>query len=316
MTKSAKYILLSLLIALALLTSACGASAPPTSSAIDTISTAVAMTVEAENAQQTQFTPTPAFTETPLPAFPNAATPTARPKPTNPPPASANDLACMKASLIDQTIPDGTIKKPGEQFTEVWHIRNDSTCVWDTTYKIVFWDGDVMGGGYVYNFPQQALPGDTVAVPLVLTAPAQDGTYRSSWKLQTPGGASFGVGYDSPFWVDIVVSSSDKIDYGVTSVTYEVVRDPAAGCPANVFYTIYATISVNGPITIVYNWAKSDGTTENKKTLKFTEAGSQTVQMQWSLHLGSATNERWARIFTISPTQQDYDKATFLYDCK
>ena len=172
-----------------------------------------------------------------------------------------------------------------------------------------------MGGGYVYNFPQQALPGDTVDVPLVLTAPTADGNYRSSWKLQTPGGSSFGVGADSPFWADIVVSASDDVEYGVTSVTYSVDRNPPSGCPANVFYTIYATISVNGPVTVTYNWRKSDGALENKKTLKFTEAGSETVSMEWSLHLGAATNERWVQIFTIAPISQDFEKTTFSYTC-
>lgn len=221
----------------------------------------------------------------------------------------------MKASLIEETVPDGTIMKPGQQFTKTWRIRNDSTCTWNTSYKIVFWDGDVMGGGYVYNFPQQALPGDTVDVPLVLTAPSEDGTYRSSWKLQTPGGSTFGVGADSPFWVEILVSSSTDIEYGVTSVTYSVVRDPAAGCTTNVRYTINATISVNGPVTVIYNWRKSDGTQDVNRTIKFTEAGSRTVSIEWSLHLGAATNERWVQLFTRAPVEQDFGKATFTYNC-
>jgi len=221
----------------------------------------------------------------------------------------------MKASLVEETVPDGTIMKPGQQFTKTWRIQNASTCTWNTSYKIVFWDGDVMGGGYVYNFPQQALPGDIVDVPLVLTAPTADGTYRSSWKLQTPGGSTFGVGADSPFWADIVVSSSSNVKFGVASVTYSVDRDPVNGCPANVRYTIYATISVNGPVTVTYNFRKSDGTQDDKRTIKFTEASSKTVSMEWSLHLGSATNERWVQLFTLAPEEQDFGKATFTYSC-
>lgn len=305
-----KYKLFTLLLSLTIVVSACG-----TTNSTDTVATSVALTVQAQNAQQTAASPIPVLTETSIPALPSGAAPTQQPIPTFPP-ATGKDLACAKASLVEETIPDGTIMKPGQQFTKTWRIQNTSNCVWDTNYKIVFWDGDLMGGGYVYNFPQQALPGDIVEVPLVLTAPAVDGNYQSYWKLQTPGGSTFGVGYDAAFWVDIVVSSSTKVEYGVTSVTYSIDRSPATGCPANVFYTIYATVSVNGPVTITYNWRKSDGAFENKRTIKFTEAGSETVSMNWSIHFGSATNERWAQLFTVAPIEQDFGKATFTYDCK
>lgn len=314
MLQTPRYKLIAILFSLTLIASACGTSA----SNDDTIATAVALTVQARDAQQTQVPPVLNIS-TPTQAIPTPAeigpTPTLQPKPTFPP-ASGKDADCAKASLVEETVPDGTILKPGQQFTKVWRIQNTSTCVWDTSYKIVFWDGDVMGGGYVYNFPQQALPGDIVDVPLVLTAPATDGSYKSYWKLQTPGGTTFGVGYDSPIWIDINVNSSTKVEYGVTSVTYEVDRNPATGCPANVFYTIYATITVNGPVSVTYNWRKSDGANEDKRTVKFTEAGSKTVSMVWSIHYGSTNNERWAQLFTIAPVEQDFGKAPFLYDCK
>src|SRR5574339_442298 len=183
MPRKATYSLFALTACLAFLLSACGTSRAETEA---TIATSVAQTVEA---QKPAITPTAAITSTPLILTPStqpvAVTGTAAARPTFPP-STGSDTACMKASLMDETVPDGTILKPGQQFTKTWKIRNDSTCTWDTNYKIVFWDGEVMGGGYVYNFPQQALPGDTVTVPLVLTAPTADGSYKSSWKLQTP----------------------------------------------------------------------------------------------------------------------------------
>jgi len=313
MPRKAIHSLLALSVCLAFLLAACGPSAAENEA---TIATSVAQTVAAGQPVSTSTPAAPVLTSTPLIlTSPTAGFVTSTPARPTLPPNTGGDAACMKASLVEETIPDGTIVKPGQQFTKTWTIRNDSTCVWDTSYKIVFWDGDVMGGGYVYNFPQQALPGDSVPVQLVLTAPTTDGNYQSEWKLQTPGGSTFGVGFDSPFWADIVVSSSDDVEYGVTSVTYSVERDPLTGCPANVFYTIYATISVNGPVSITYNWRKSDGTLENKQTLKFTEAGSKTVSMEWSLHLGAATNERWVQVFTLAPAEQDYGKATFHYTC-
>jgi hypothetical protein len=161
------------------------------------------------------------------------------------------------------------------------------------------------------TFPQ-ALPGDIV-MSLVLTAPA-DGTYRAP-ETPNPGGSTFGVGADLPFWADIVGLLVLKCRIRGLFDVSPVDRDPVTGCPANVFYTIYATISVNGPVTVTYNWRKSDGTLEDKKTIKFTEASSRTVSMEWSLHLGAATNERWVQIFTLTPDQQDYGKATFTYSC-
>lgn len=314
MPRKKPYSLFAALACLTLLISACGPSQSETEA---TIATSVALTVQA---QKPADTATPAITSTPLILTPATqatagivtSTPQARPTfPSN----SGGDTACMKASFVDETMPDGTIVKPGQQFTKTWKIRNDSSCTWDTSYKIVFWDGELMGGGYVYNFPQQALPGDIVSVSLVLTAPLVDGSYKSSWKLQTPAGSTFGVGFDSPIWADIVVSSDTNLDYSITNVTYAVDRDPLAGCPANVFYTITATVSANGPLTATFNWRKSDGTTENKQTLKFTEAGSQTLDMEWSLHLGAATNERWVQLFMVSPDEQDFGKATFHYTC-
>ncbi|MGE5249033.1 MAG: NBR1-Ig-like domain-containing protein [Bacteroidota bacterium] len=312
MSHNAKYGLMAVVLCAALLGAACGGAGV---SEDDRIATAVAKTVEAQQSRPTAAPlSTPVFTPTPLQTALATLPVTPRPGSTFPP-VAGDDQACMKASLVEETVPDGTILKPGEQFTKTWRIQNASTCVWNTSYKIVFWDGDLMGGGYVYSFPQQALPGDVVDVPLVLTAPSTDGSYKGSWKLQTPAGSSFGVGYDSPFWVDIVVSSDPKVDYGVTSVSYSVNRDPQSGCPANVWYTIYATITVNGPVSVTYNWKKSDGTLDDKKTIKFTQAGSKTVSMEWSLHIGSATNERWAQLFTISPIEQEYGKATFTYSC-
>jgi hypothetical protein len=317
MPQRKKYSLLAILACLALIAGACG---PSPNDREATIATSVAQTVIAQNSL---VPPTSALTATPVilpartgetPAGAPTSTASAQPRPTFPP-ASGGDAACAKASLVDETVPDGTIMKPGQQFTKTWKIKNDSSCTWDTSYKIVFWDGEVMGGGYVYNFPQQALPGDTVDVSLQLTAPMEDGNYQSYWKLQTPGGSSFGVGYDTAFWADIVVSSSEKVDYGVTAVTYSVERNPLSGCPTNVFYTISATITVNGPVSVTYGWRKSDGGTEPKQTLKFSEAGSKTVSFQWSLHLGAATNPRWAQLYTIEPVEQDYGKATFEYTC-
>jgi hypothetical protein len=315
-TSSTRFAAFSLFSALTIFITAC--VTPPSNEG--DIATSVALTVQAQDTERAaaqavqSATPMASFTPFATATGLTAATATTRPTAR---PAAGGEGSCMSASLVGETVPDGTVVTPGQKFTKVWKIKNTSTCVWDTSYKIVFWDGEVMGGGYVYNFPQQALPGDTVDVPLVLTAPTAEGTFQSLWKLQTPGGASFGVGYDTPFWVEVVVSSDTDYEYGITEVTYNIVREPETGCPANVFYHFSANVTVNGPMTITYNFNKSDGTSENKRSLKFTQAGTQTTtSWTWSIHLGSSTNDRWIQLFTVSPTEQSFGKAYIYYDCQ
>jgi hypothetical protein len=300
--------------ALALLLPAC-------SPALDesAIATAVAMTVQAQDTQDAQnVTAVPSFTA--LPPLLTSPTPGAtKAPPTAPGPGSGTGGCTASAHLVGETVPDGTIMSPGQQFTKTWRIQNTGTCPWNSTWQFVYMSGDIMGGAYVYNFPQPAAPDQTVDVPLVLTAPATDGTYRGYWKIKSPWGSIFGVGDDdSPVWVEIVVGggSGTSLAYGVTSVTYDIVRDPSGGCPTNVVYTVTAYITVNGPVTVKYVWQQSDGNSDNGKgTLTFSEAGSKAVSRSWSLHLGSATNERWMRITTTAPTEAVYSKATFYYTC-
>ena len=65
---------------------------------------------------------------------------------------------------------------------------------WNSSYKFVFMDGDVLGGAYIYNFPGFAAPQDTVEIPVQLYAPTSTGSYTGYWKIQAPDGTIFGVG--------------------------------------------------------------------------------------------------------------------------
>ena len=149
---------------------------------------------------------------------------------------------------------------------------------------------------------------------------AQRATYTSKWMLQTPEGGDFGVGqYNAPFYAEIVVSDKDKPGYAITSVEYNVVRDPATGCPANVTYTTYATLTSNGPIEIQYQWLlgkQRDTVLEKPKTLNFTEAGSQTISHESKLHLGNTPgDQRWKAIIIVDPYYKEYPSINFNYDC-
>ena len=315
MKKNRDYKIIALLSIVAVLLSACGGA---TEAPDPAIATAVALTVAAQNAQESAPTSTAIPTATvstnitfPTPTVSFFPTPTKSVTGSN-----AADAACASANLISENPPDGKIMKPGATFTKVWQIKNSSSCVWDTNYKILFWDGNILGGAYVYNLPQAVVPEGAIDIPLVLTAPADEGTYSSYWVLQTPKGVTFGVGqYSEPFYAKIVVSKSDNPTYSVSAVTYDVIRDPDRGCATTVRYTINATITSNGPVKIKYRFNQSDGNNTNKGTVDFTAAGSKTVSDQWNFHLGSTPGDKWVQLEIDEPFYSVYDKQPFSYLC-
>lgn len=298
---------LSFLLLPVLLLASCGSGSDQAK-----IATAVALTVAARDVLPTE-TPTPPVVETAEAAVPTepSATPTA-----TLPAAGGPTAGCLKANLLGETIPDDTILKPGETFIKKWTVKNSGTCTWDQTYKLVFWGGDLMGGAYVYNFPVVAVPDQIVEIPIVLYAPEQPGSYKGYWRIQSPNGIDFGVGeYDQSMWVQVVVSDSSRPGYGVTNVTYRLERDPQYGCPANVTYTVYATITVSGPVTISGHWVKSDDTIEKFKNLKFDGAGSQTVKVSWQLNRGVVLKTRWVKLVIDTPEYMEFGRQEFYHEC-
>ena len=317
MKRNRKVNFLSILILSALFVTSCGGASAET----DTIATAVAMTVAAQATQKAQATVTPRPTEASRTSTPEATStgqtaPTFAP-PTAPGPIGSGD-ACLLANLISETIPDGTVMQPGETFWKTWRLKNNGTCTWNSSYKIVYWSGDLMGGLLEYQFPEVVSPGEDVDVTILMKAPASNGNFSSYWKLQSEWGGQFGVGqYDQPFYVQVNVNDATNPNYTVTNVTYNVVRDPAVGCTTNVWYYVNATITTNGPATVRYQWLQSDGNnTGTGKTLKFTGAGSQTLTRSWSFHLGATPGTKWMQIVIHEPDYQEFPQATFVYDCK
>jgi Ig-like domain from next to BRCA1 gene len=319
MKRNRKANFLSILLLFTLLLTSCGG----TGAESDTIATAVAMTVSAQDTEKAQATATPKPTEADPTSMPETtptlqAAPTFSP-PTAPGPVGTGNNCQVLANLVSETVPDGTIMQPNETFWKSWRLKNNGTCTWNSAYKIVYWSGDLMGGLQEYQFPDVVNPGEEVDVKLFLKAPASNGNFSSYWKLQSEWGTPFGVGqYDQPFYVQINVNDSSNPNYTVTNVTYNIVRDPVAGCATNVWYYVNATISTNGPATVRYRWLQSDGNnmSENGKALKFTEAGSQTLTRSWSFHLGATAGTKWMQIVILEPEYQEFPQATFVYDCQ
>ena len=298
--------LITLLIIASLLLGGCG-----TSDKESVIATAVAMTVQAQASPTPKVIPsaTPAQTG-PVPTLAPSFTPTV----SIPTGSYAN---CMVASLISETPPDGTIYKPGTTFLKTWHVQNNSDCTWNTGYKIIFWNGDQMGSAYNYNFPQAVPPGQSADLSIQLAAPDTAGNYRGEWKFQTPDGQNFGVGqYDSVLWTEIVVSTDDQPGYGITSVTYELKRDPPTGCPTNTRYTATAFVSFSGPIKqVILQFKHSDGYNSSKIKLEVKEATTMTFEEPWTFGFTNTQGPKWIQLVQLFPTFVEYNKLNFTFQC-
>ena len=179
MKRNRKVNFLSILMLFALLLTSCGGADTES----DTIATAVAMTVSAQEAEKAQATVTPEPTESDPTSAPET-TPTVQTASTFSPPTapgpvgsgSGNQCQAL-ASLVGETIPDGTIMEPGETFMKTWRLKNTGTCTWNSSYKIVYWSGDLMGGALEYPLPGMVVPGEEVEIPLSLTAPTSNGNF-------------------------------------------------------------------------------------------------------------------------------------------
>ncbi len=103
--------------------------------------------------------------------------------------------------LKDLTIPDGSQVPPGSTIDKRWLVLNSGTCNWDSSYRLKFISGDLIGAAREQGlYPARA--GAQVPLRILFTAPDQAGTYNSSWQAAAPDGTPFG---DAVF-IEIVVT--------------------------------------------------------------------------------------------------------------
>ncbi len=111
-------------------------------------------------------------------------------------------IACVdKLSFInDQTIPDGTVVSPNSTLDKRWEVENSGNCNWDERYHIRLIGGPALGTNPVQPlFPARS--GTRVIIRILMTAPAETGSYHSAWQAYNPADEAFG----DPFFIDIVV---------------------------------------------------------------------------------------------------------------
>lgn len=282
------------------------------------IATFVAQTVEAS-----RLLPSPSATPLTTPVVTPSLTPPAVTSLPSPTPTTASGgawLGCLQAELIGEEpvdkalfTPNGALKS-GAPFYKHWYIRNAGTCTWDTSYKVRFVDGDLLGGAYVYNLPAVVPPQGVLDLAILFQAPTSPGTYKGRWILESPNGIQFGVGPQKiPFWIEIVVSDVEK--YAVVSIRFRVEKDTSR-CPANVKNTVYAEITVNGPVTVTYQWFQSDDNESGVISLEFKGAGTKTISREWQSHpIANPSNPRWMQLVIHQPNNQAWDKVYLDFTC-
>lgn len=141
-----------------------------------------------------------------VPTHPPFTTLTPNKGPTTPPP-------CGRAVLVREiTIPDGTVIPPGSQFTKTWELTNTGSCTWNSDFVFVSGGENALGfsSAALTTGSEKILPGQKGRVSLLLQAPETIGVYEGSWKLRTPDGKIFGVGFNSDAALTVNIRTANE----------------------------------------------------------------------------------------------------------
>ncbi len=157
------------------------------------------------------LTPSPVNAATPSAALVSAtSSPSQTPQPGVPTWTQQALQACDRAaagSPIDLTVPDDTLMKPGQSFTKIWRLQNAGECTWTTSYRVIFFSGEMLGAVNNLALSREVSKGESIDIAIDMVAPNRAGTFQGNWKLRNPDGMAFGIGPtgSAPFWVRIVV---------------------------------------------------------------------------------------------------------------
>jgi hypothetical protein len=189
--------------------SACGSatSATPTSTPVDVpaLFTEAAQTVIAQITQQAPtLTPTPLYTNTPIPPTATVVTPT------------PTVQQCEASAFVeDVTIPDGTQMAVNQHFTKTWRVQNSGSCTWITTFYLGFAYGELMGGQTKVPLTSAVATGQTADLSVSLTAPNKTGKLTGVWSLFDDKGNTIG----KPLTVVINIGVPSSTPTGNLTVT-------------------------------------------------------------------------------------------------
>lgn len=333
-----------ILLAISLNLSACklGGQASTTGTPLspEAVFTAAAMTAQARMTELAASTPPPrSLTATPTTA---AATPgvtrtapaiAGSPTNTAPPVVSGTDKVEFVADL---TVPDGTIFQPGEKFTKTWRLMNAGTGTWTTSYSLVYFSGEQMGGAASTPLPLEVPAGQTVDLSIQLTAPSKAGKYTGYWMLRNAFGTNFGLGpkSDGAFYVQINVSEPAETATGSPSGTGtpgvtaspttspEVVTDASLSvdaatveeaCPYVFTFTAQFTLSTATTVTYKLDVESGIPITLPEPSTSSLSAGAHEVT--YTLEFTDSVSGT-ARLHVTSPEDVQSDPVSFSLTCK
>jgi hypothetical protein len=161
-------------------------------------------------------------TDTPAPTLAGAPASTEIPVTNTPAPT----VCVFDSGFVDDvTIPDDTVFLPNTAFKKTWRIKNTGGCDWEGM-KLVHVSGDSMGDAAPVNVPPTAV-GATVDVSKDFVSPASPGTYRSTWRMQSPDGTKFG----QQFYVQIVVPEPTAVPTNTPLPTAVPTTNPVGDWP-------------------------------------------------------------------------------------
>ncbi len=205
-------LILTVLLALAIVLSACGSSKteePPAKDAA-TVLTEAASTADAIIRTRAASSPTPRpVTPTPEATITLTATVTSMPGAPTQPSGDFQVTTGDKAEFVaDLTIPDGTVFAPNASFIKTWRLKNSGTTTWTTAYTAVYYSGDDLKAPASVVLPATVPPGGTVDISVPMVAPDKEGSYTANFLLANAAGQRFGLdpGANQPFYVVIVVN--------------------------------------------------------------------------------------------------------------
>lgn len=165
----------------------------------DTLQTIVVATAGAAQTQTAMVLPPP--TDTPTATVTPSSTPTETPTPTatvifiiptftHTPtatnPATATQSAGSDCELVDQTPANDTVYNSRERFNVHWTLRNTGAETWqESSIDFFHSDGRDMHASDIYDLPNNVRSGGEVTFRVEMRAPANSGTYTSTWTLGT-----------------------------------------------------------------------------------------------------------------------------------
>ncbi len=188
-----------------------------------------------------------------LSQVPPPPTPTPLPAPLPTP----TPVACYDSMqfISDVTVPDGTVMNPGQDFDKIWRVQNIGTCTWDGTYRLVFVQGDQMGGS-PEAVKGTVKPGATYDMIIDQKAPTTPGNYGGQWQMVNGKNAPFG----NRLWVKITVPGSvPPTPVPPTATTVPTIQPTVAPPPEISSFTADPSdVLLGAPVTLSWSFSGKD----------------------------------------------------------